>query len=160
MIYNKVTLKVVRDMLKSHIYIYIYIVVAATSLFLANSVYAVNPESVLYRVNVEPVLVVEVPTGNNITLDLNPNSKTFDYEDTQVVVKTNNVTGYQLVMSTSDSNTYLTRDTSHDTTPINARLDTLNPTYSGGALLLLDLAMLEVPIPLLVGVRAVIQIYQ
>lgn len=92
------------------------------------SVFAANPESVTYQVNVAPSLVVEVPTGNDVVLDLNPNSKTFDYEDVQVIVRTNNITGYQLNVTTADNHTYLTRNTSSDVTPINAQMDTLTPT--------------------------------
>ena len=94
----------------------------------SDSVSAANPENVTYQVNVAPSLVVEVPTGNNVVLDLNPNSKTFDYKDLEVIVRTNNVTGYQLKLTTADNNTYLTRDTSVDAIPINAQMNTLTPT--------------------------------
>ena len=99
-----------------------------SSLGTSGSVSAANPENVNYQVNVAPSLVVEVPTGNNVVLDLNPNSKTFDYKDLEVIVRTNNVTGYQLKLTTADNNTYLTRDTSVDAIPINAQMNTLTPT--------------------------------
>ena len=94
-------------------------------------VHATDPNTVSYQVSVAPSLLVEVPTGNNVTLNLNPNSKTFDYRDMEVVVRTNNITGYQLKLATADNNTYLSRDTSSDVTPINARMDTLATSASG-----------------------------
>lgn len=102
--------------------------IAILGLLSSNSTFADNVD---FSVNVDPTLVVEVPNGNNISLDLNPNSKTFDSKDMEIIVRTNNITGYQLSMSTTDGNTYLSRDTSGDVTPINAYVETLATNSSG-----------------------------
>ncbi len=79
-----------------------------------NSAWAVNPASVDFNVNIAPTLTIDVTSGgvatNNITLNLNPNSKTFDHQSVDINVATNNVTGYQLFVSTVDGKTELARD--------------------------------------------------
>ena len=93
-------------------------------------------ETVDYNVNIAPSLNVSVTSGgvatDNVTLNLNPASHTFDSQGIDVTVSTNNVTGYNLSLATSDGTTDLTRDTSSDIgTPINAVINTLAPNSSG-----------------------------
>ena len=66
---------------------------------------------------------------SGVVLNLNPNSKTFDSKSVDVKVSTNNVTGYQLSVSTSNSSTDLDRDATADS--VAATIPTL-ATRSGG----------------------------
>ena len=65
-------------------------------------------------------------------LNLNPNSKTFGYEDVDVKVSTNYEAGYVLSMTTADNSTDLKRDNTAD--GVNASINTLtatSPTTTG-----------------------------
>ena len=86
-----------------------------------------HAESVDYNVNIAPSLNVDV-SSSSVVLDLNPNSKTFGYEDLDVTVSTNYEAGYTLSMSTADNSTDLKRDASSDS--VNASINTLGSSYT------------------------------
>ncbi len=92
-----------------------------------------HAESVDYNVNIAPSLNVSVTSGgvatSSVVLNLNPNSKTFDSKSVDIKVATNNITGYQLFVSTSNSSTDLDRDATVDS--VSATIPTL-ATRSGG----------------------------
>lgn len=67
-------------------------------------------------------------SSSNIVLDLNPNSKTFGYQDLDVTVSTNYEAGYTLSMATADNSTDLKRDASLDS--VNASINTLGSSYT------------------------------
>ena len=104
-------LKAIDGVLKSHIYIYIYIVVAASLFLVSNG--PVSADTVDYIVNVAPSFNITL-SANNITLDLNPNTKTSDAKDLNIKVATNNLTGYYLTMSSTGNATSLVRDNTVD----------------------------------------------
>ena len=85
-----------------------------------NNVFA---ETVDYNVNIEPSLVVTIPS-NTVELNINPVTTQFNSADLSVTVGTNNATGYTLTMS-SDS-TELSKAGSADTIPT---LETLAGGY-------------------------------
>ena len=97
-----------------------------------NSAWAVNPASVDFNVNIAPTLTIDVTSGgvatNNITLNLNPNSKTFDHKSVDIKVATNNITGYQLFVSTANNKTELDRDNTDGAFTTIPTIPTLNPT--------------------------------
>ncbi|MBR3269951.1 hypothetical protein IKG07_01745 [Candidatus Saccharibacteria bacterium] len=70
-------------------------------------------DSVDYIVNVAPSLNITL-SSNNVILDLNPNTKTSDSKDLNIKVSTNNMTGYQLTMSSTGDATDLVRDNTVD----------------------------------------------
>jgi hypothetical protein len=85
-----------------------------------NNVFA---ETIDYNVNIEPSLVVTIPS-NTVELNINPVTTQFNSADLSVTVGTNNATGYTLTMS-SDS-TELSKAGSTDTIPT---LETLAGGY-------------------------------
>lgn len=80
-------------------------------------------ENIDTTVNVEPSLTLSV-SANTLNLNLDPSSVTFGYNDLDVMVGTNNETGYKLTMSTTSTNLVNTEDT-------NVVIETL-PTLAGG----------------------------
>ncbi|MBR3269660.1 hypothetical protein IKG07_00145 [Candidatus Saccharibacteria bacterium] len=72
-----------------------------------------NADTVDYIVNVAPSLNITL-SSNNVVLDLNPNTKTSDSKDLNIKVSTNNMTGYQLTMSSAGDATDLVRDNTAD----------------------------------------------
>jgi len=72
-----------------------------------------NADTVDYIVNVAPSLNITL-SSNNVVLDLNPNTKTSDSKDLNIKVSTNNMTGYQLTMSSTGDATDLVRDNTVD----------------------------------------------
>lgn len=72
-----------------------------------------NADTVDYIVNVAQSLNITL-SANNITLDLNPNTKTSDSKDLNIKVSTNNMTGYYLTMSSTGDATDLVRDNTVD----------------------------------------------
>ena len=84
------------------------------SLLMGGGATATNPASVDFNVNIAPTLTIDVTSGgvatSDVVLNLNPNTKTFDHQSVDINVATNNVTGYQLCVSTVDNKTELTRD--------------------------------------------------
>ena len=111
-----------KRIIKSSLYIIASILSSASliSLGSANSVYA---ETVDYNVNIEPSLVVTIPS-NTVELNINPVTTQFNSANLSVTVGTNNATGYTLTMS-SDS-TDLSKAGSVDTIPT---LETLAGGY-------------------------------
>ncbi|MBQ8156431.1 hypothetical protein IJ101_01445 [Candidatus Saccharibacteria bacterium] len=83
----------------------------------------VHAETVDYNVNIEPSLVVTIPS-NVVELNINPVTTQFNSANLSVTVGTNNATGYTLTMS-SDS-TELSKAGSTDTIPT---LETLAGGY-------------------------------
>ena len=83
------------------------------AILFSKNTFAVNPDSVDYQVNISPSLNISVTSGgvatNNVTLNLNPNSKTYDSSTIDVKVSTNNVTGYNLSMTTSNNDNKLVK---------------------------------------------------
>ena len=82
-----------------------------------------HAETVDYNVNIEPSLVVTIPS-NTVELNINPVTAQFNSANLSVTVGTNNATGYTLTMS-SDS-TDLSKAGSADTIPT---LETLAGGY-------------------------------
>lgn len=110
------------------LYIIMYsIFIPIFSLFLINTAsYPTYAESTDYSVTVAPSINVTIPT-DTITLDLNPESRTFASQDLNISVGTNNPTGYRLTFSSTG--TSLVRDSSVDGK--NATIETL-PTNASG----------------------------
>ena len=86
--------------------------------------------SVNYNVNVAPSLNIalsgDIQTSggnNNVVLNLNPNNHTYDSKNVNVVVATNNITGYKLTMTSTGNTTDLVRNSTID--GINATIPTL-----------------------------------
>ena len=70
-----------------------------SSIINTNSAFAENLD---YEVNIQPSLVVTIPT-NTVELDINPATSQFSSQALNVIVGTNNPTGYTLSMSSSDT---------------------------------------------------------
>ena len=98
-------------------------VLSGFSLIIFASTNSVFAETVDYNVNIEPSLVVTIPS-NTVELNINPVTTQFNSADLSVTVGTNNATGYTLTMS-SDS-TELSKAGSTDTIPT---LETLAGGY-------------------------------
>ncbi|MBR3169403.1 hypothetical protein IKF23_03095, partial [Candidatus Saccharibacteria bacterium] len=78
-----------------------------------------------YSVDIMPTLSLNLSSAN-ISLKLNPVSKTFDSTNLDVSVATNNLNGYKLYLNTIEDTTSLTRQndgTSADS--LNATIETL-----------------------------------
>ncbi|MBR3169065.1 hypothetical protein IKF23_01340, partial [Candidatus Saccharibacteria bacterium] len=120
--------------LKSIANIYIYIYRAALSLLILCLSFAIiglsssTPASAAtlnYSVDIMPTLSLNLSSAN-ISLKLNPVSKTFDSTNLDVSVATNNLNGYKLYLNTIEDTTSLTRQndgTSADS--LNATIETL-----------------------------------
>ena len=79
-----------------------------TLAFAGNYAYA---DSARYQTEVTPSLRLTIPTDSiNITVD--PSSKPFDSKDLNIIVATNNLTGYNLTMSSDSENLIKTNDDS------------------------------------------------
>ena len=79
-----------------------------TLTFAGNYAYA---DSARYQTEVTPSLKLTIPTDSiNITVD--PSSKPFDSKDLNIIVATNNLTGYNLTMSSDSVNLIKTNDDS------------------------------------------------
>jgi hypothetical protein len=79
-----------------------------TLAFAGNHAYA---DSARYQTEVTPSLILTIPTDSiNITVD--PSSKPFDSKDLNIIVATNNLTGYNLTMSSDSVNLIKTNDDS------------------------------------------------
>ncbi|MBR3270161.1 hypothetical protein IKG07_02855 [Candidatus Saccharibacteria bacterium] len=94
-----------------------------------------NADTVDYIVNVAPSLNITLST-DNVVLDLNPNTKTSDSKDLNIKVSTNNMTGYQLTMSSTGNATDLVRDNTVDGK--NATIPTLSAEAGSTAASLTD----------------------
>ena len=121
--------------IKNYYILYIVIIsgiLSVSSLAVASLFpYRAFAESVDYQVNVSPTLTVAVTSDgiatDKIKLNLNPANHNFDHQTLDVSVATNNITGYQLLVSTPNNNTNLIRDDSSD--GIDSAIATLsNPT--------------------------------
>lgn len=128
--------RIIQDLIIKNYYI-LYIVMilgilSVSSLAVASLFpYHASAESVDYQVNVSPTLTVAVTSDgiatDQIKLNLNPANHNFDHQTLDVSVATNNITGYQLLVSTPNNNTNLIRDDSSD--GIDSAIATLsNPT--------------------------------
>ena len=128
--------RIIQDLIIKNYYI-LYIVIisgvlSVSSLAVASLFpYYAFAESVDYQVNVSPTLTVAVTSDgiatDKIKLNLNPANHNFDHQTLDVSVATNNITGYQLLVSTPNNNTNLIRDDSLD--GIDSAIATLsNPT--------------------------------
>ena len=111
-----------KRIIKSSLYT-IASIISSVSLISLGSINSVYAETVDYNVNIEPSLVVTIPS-NTVELNINPVTTQFNSADLSVTVGTNNATGYTLTMS-SDS-TELSKTGSVDTIPT---LETLAGGY-------------------------------
>lgn len=101
-----------------------YIIYSALfGIFVATPVSA--SESITTNVSVEPSLTLSL-SASSLALNLDPSITTFGYKDLDVIVGTNNATGYKLTMSTTSGDTNLVN--TEDNTKV---IETL-PTLAGG----------------------------
>ena len=98
------------------------LVAAAIPFFFSGSTFA---DDVDYSVNVTNSLKLTIPK-TSINLILDPSTKPFDSEDLTIIVGTNSITGYQLMMSSDSTNLVKTND---DTKTI-PTLDPLDGGYT------------------------------
>ncbi|MBR3269683.1 hypothetical protein IKG07_00270 [Candidatus Saccharibacteria bacterium] len=110
-------------------------IVFACSFLLLGSLSNASAADVDYIVNVAPSLNITL-SSNNVVLNLNPNTKTSDSKDLNIKVSTNNMTGYQLTMSSSNDATDLVRDNTADGK--NATIPTLSAEAGATASSLTD----------------------
>ena len=124
-------LKVVRKSRKASAILVVALFFSAPFALLLGGGLATADSTVDYNVNIAPSLNVEL-SSSSVVLNLNPNTKTFGYQDVDVTVSTNYEAGYELTMSTADSSTDLKRDNTAD--GVNASINTLtatSPTTTG-----------------------------
>ena len=98
---------------------------APLALLMGGGLATATDVTVDYNVNIAPSLNVDL-SSSSVVLNLNPNSKTFGYEDIDVKVSTNYEAGYELKMSTADNSTDLKRNAAADS--VNASINTLTAT--------------------------------
>ncbi|MBQ3280098.1 hypothetical protein IJG92_00300 [Candidatus Saccharibacteria bacterium] len=101
----------------------LYIVPIFSISWLFSSSFTFASENIDTNVNVEPSLTLSV-SANTLNLNLDPSSVTFGYNDLDVIVGTNNETGYVLTMSTTSTDLVNTAENS-------VVIETL-PSLSGG----------------------------
>ena len=118
----------IKSKIINHIFYILLSVFATMITFLDNSASAATLN---YSVDIMPTLSLNLSSAN-ISLKLNPVSKTFDSTNLDVSVATNNLNGYKLYLNTIEDTTSLTRQndgTSADS--LNATIETLPSSGEG-----------------------------